>query len=361
MQRRQEILLDEGSGLEKALERLKDDYPAYAEIVKAVGKARKSSEGALKRRADVLFEPIEALGQSFVKLNEAAELARGMEFMKVMAVDLKLPSADACTLDPRVSQARAKMERIFANLKSKAGQMNFLFSEITKRMGGESTEPEVIKAFLNAEVMGKVLACDCLEQGLPKRSRRDNAGEYDRLLGVEEFYAHLSAMPAQADQSMLSDLPFISYLTQVREAIQKIEALKTFLAQPDNQWLAAGKVGEQMTRLAGILGKRDAIVKDMVVQAETGTGRSALIAGGIVARLVTEEGALTLKGMKPEEWVAGELKKVRGDLMKLNAEYTLASPARQIQIRNEILKYGLPGDPMVRRMWSMKDSVSQER
>jgi pSer/pThr/pTyr-binding forkhead associated (FHA) protein len=360
MQRRQEILLDEGSGLEKALERLKDTYPPYPEIVNAVGKARKSSEGALKRRAEVLFDPLQALGRSFIKLNEAAQLARDMDFNKAMAMDLELPPVDACSLDQRVSQARLNLDRIFVNLKGKVGQMAFLFGEIEKRVGAAG-EAEVIKTLEDSLVMEKVLACDSLEMPLPKRSRRDTAGEYDRVLGVEEFYTHLSAMPAAADQAMLSDLPFVSVLTQAREALQRIEALKRFLSQPDNQWLAGGKVGEQMIRLESILAKRDAIVKAMAAKAESGAGRPSLIAGGIAARLATEPGTLMLKGMKPEEWVAAELKRLRNDLMRVNGEYTLANPARQIEIRADILRNGIPGDPMVRRMWSMKDAVSQQR
>jgi hypothetical protein len=112
--------------------------------------------------------------------------------------------------------------------------------------------------------------------------------------------------------------------------------------------------------LDGLLGKRDAIVKDMAGQAESGSGRRVLMAGGIAAQLA-EAGTLTLKGLKPGDWVAAELKRQRNDLMRLNSEYTLANPARQIEIRNEILKNGLPGDPVVRRMWSMRDAVSQER
>ena len=359
MQRRQETLLDEGSGLEKALERLKDDYPAYGEIVKAVDKARRSAEGALKRRADVLFDPLQALQKSFMRLLEAAELTRQMEFSKAMGTDLNLPSMDACTLDLRVSQARLKQERVFENLKVKAGQMAYLFSEIEKRVGRGPEEPGVVKALLDPGVMQKVLACDSLEQSLPKRSRRDAAGEYDRILGVEEFYTHLIAMPGQADPVMLSDLPFGSALTQTREAVQKIEALKKFLAQPDNQWLAGGKVAQQMVRLEEILSWRDTLVKDMARRAESGTGREALIAGGIVARLDTEPGAVTIKGMVPEDWVAAELKRLRNDLLKMNSEYTLANSVRQIEIRNEILRQGLPGDPMVRRMWSMRDAASQ--
>ena len=351
-------LSEDNAAVKKALE-LKDDYPAYGEIVKAVDKARRSAEGALKRRADVLFDPLQALQKSFMRLLEAAELTRQMEFSKAMGTDLNLPSMDACTLDLRVSQARLKQERVFENLKVKAGQMAYLFSEIEKRVGRGPEEPGVVKALLDPGVMQKVLACDSLEQSLPKRSRRDAAGEYDRILGVEEFYTHLIAMPGQADPVMLSDLPFGSALTQTREAVQKIEALKKFLAQPDNQWLAGGKVAQQMVRLEEILSWRDTLVKDMARRAESGTGREALIAGGIVARLDTEPGAVTIKGMVPEDWVAAELKRLRNDLLKMNSEYTLANSVRQIEIRNEILRQGLPGDPMVRRMWSMRDAASQ--
>jgi hypothetical protein len=358
MGRRQETLLDEGSGLEKALDRLKEDYPPYEDIVAAVVKACGSTEVALKRRAEVLMDPVKALALSFAKLNEAADLTRDMQFSKAIAADLKLPHPDACSLDGRVSQARMRMEKVFENLKVKAGQMSFLFGEIEKRVGPD--RGDTVGTLADAVVMAKVMACDSLDSRLPKRSRRDASGEYDRVLGVEEFYIHLSAMPAQADMAMLADLPFPSLLTQAREALQKIEILKKFLEQPDNKWLAGGKVGEQMGWLDGLLGKRDAIVKDMAGQAESGSGRRALMAGGIAAQLA-EAGTLTLKGLKPGDWVAAELKRQRNDLMRLNSEYTLANPARQIEIRNEILKNGLPGDPVVRRMWSMRDAVSQER
>lgn len=357
MSRRQETLLDEGSGLEKALDRLKEDYPPYTEIVAAVVKAQGSTEVALKRRAEVLVEPVKALSVSFGKLNEAAELARDMQFAKAIGMDLKLPHPDACSLDGRVSHARMQGEKVFENLKVKAGQMSFMFGEIEKRIG--AGHGDVVGTLEDEAVMSKVLAADSLDGRLPKRSRRDAAGEYDRVLGVEEFYTHLAAMPAAADPIMLSDLPFPTVLSQVREAIQKIETLKRFLDQPDNRWLAGGKVGRELTRLNGLTARRDALVGDLVMKAAAGQDRAALIAGGIVARLTTVAGAGMIKGVTPEEWTAAELKKQREALLRLNNEYTLAAPARQIEIRNEILRNGLPGDPIVRRMWSLRDSASQ--
>jgi hypothetical protein len=56
--------------------------------------------------------------------------------------------------------------------------------------------------------------------------------------------------------------------------------------------------------------------------------------------------------------VATELKRLRLALLRLNDEYSMAAPARQIEIRNEILRAGLPGDPVVRRMWAFRDAAA---
>ncbi len=360
MQRRQEILLDEGSGMEKALNRLKEDPPPYEDVAKAVGKASKSSEGTLKRRAGVLLEPVQALALSAARLNEAVLGIQAMDFSKASGADLGLPTVDACSLDPRVALARQKLEKSADVLRGKAIQMAYLFNEIEKRVGHEDVESTTIRILADTVVMGKVMACDSMALPLPKRSRRDPAGEYDRVLGVEEFYVHLSAMPEPADPVTLSDLPFVSVLTQTRETILKIEMLKQFLSLPENRELAAGKVGEQLVKLDSILTRRDAIVKVMTAWAESGNSRQALIAGGIAARLATVPGMVTVSGSKPETWVADRMKRTRSDLLRLNSEYTMANSSRQIEIRNEILRQGLPGDPVVRRMWAMKDAAAQQ-
>lgn len=359
MQRRQEILLDEGSGMEKAITRLKEDPVPFDDIVKAVDKARKSSEGTLKRRANVLFEPIEALSRSYARYNEAIFAVQALNFRKAMEVDLRLPSSDACSLDLRVAQARQKLEKDFEGLKGKSGQISYLFTEIGKRLGQEEGDSAVVKALADTVVMGKVMACDSMTLPLPKRSRREAVGEYDRILGIEEFYVYMAAMPGPPEVSMLEDLPFLSVVTQMREAVVKIEMLKRFLAQPENRILSEGKVGEQMLRLDRVLARRDAIVKIMAAWAESGSGRAALIAGGITARLITDA-SITLGGSKPEEWVAERMKNLRADMMRLNSEYSMATPARAIEIRNKILAQGLPGDPVVRRMWATKDAATEQ-
>lgn len=358
MEARQAALLGESQKLEQALDRLKDETPPYPEIVQMIEQARESKEGALKRRALVLEPPIRDLAQSFTVLLDAVRLVREMEFVKALACNLNLPSADACALDPRVSQARQTLEKASGSLRVKAGQLAVLFSEVEKRIGREGDFPDCFRPFGDPDVLLRALACDTLEKPLPKRSRKDPVGAYDQLLGVEEFYIYLSAFPDPVDPAMVADLPFISALSQSREAIQKIETFQAFVRQPDNQWLTDGKIKQQLQRLDAILARRDNLIKVMATKAESDSGCAGLIAGGIVARLTTQPGQAKIKNTRPEEWVAAELKRLRTVLLRLNDEYTMANPARQIEIRNEILKSGLPGDPIVRRMWAFRDAAA---
>jgi len=358
IERRQAALLDEGRKFEEALDQLEQDQPNYAQIVKVIGQARDSKEQSLKRRATVLEPPVRALAESFNLLLAAAQQVRELEMQKALATDIKLPTADACALDPRVSGARQIIEQTHANLKIKAGQISVLFGEVEKRIGREGDLPACLGAFEDEAERAKMFACDVLDRPLPKRSRKEPASAYDRLLGVEEFYTYLSAYPEPVDPAMVADLPFVSLLTQAREAVQKIEDFQAFVRQPDNAWLLGPTLRAQMARLDAVLARRDALVKAMAAKAEGDASRTGLIAGGIAARLSTRPDSVQIKAQAPEAWVAAELKRLRTDLMRLNDQYTRAAPTKQIEIRGQILTNGLPGDPLVRRMWAFRDAAT---
>jgi hypothetical protein len=52
------------------------------------------------------------------------------------------------------------------------------------------------------------------------------------------------------------------------------------------------------------------------------------------------------------EKVAEDFKKFRLPLVKLNNDYDAATPEKAIELRSQILGAGIPGDPVVRRMWA---------
>ena len=358
---RQAGLLGESQAFESALDALKQDTPIYSEIVSAVGQACVSKEEGLKRRAQVVQPAVQALARSFNLLTSMSQQVKEMEIQKALAEDLLLPSTDTCAIDPRLSQARQTIEKNHQNLKLKTGQLGLLFGEIEKRIGREGDNPPEMIVLQDQAVMSKVLACDSLDAPLPRRSRKEPLGEYDRVLGVEEFYEHLAALPEAMNPVMVADLSFVPVLAQARDVLQRIDTLTAFMMKPDNQWMNAGKLAQQMTRLNAILIRREGLVRAYVSQAETATGRAALIAGGIVVRLSGKSAPVMIKGQPCEAWLAAELKSQRSVLQRLSGEYNLADPARQIAIRNEILKSGLPGDPVVRNMWSKRDASVSAR
>lgn len=112
-----------------------------------------------------------------------------------------------------------------------------------------------------------------------------------------------------------------------------------------------------MKRLSAIKAHCDTLVKGLVEKAEKGEGRTALIAGGM-AMLLTEKLPVKISGAAVREWVAGEYKRQRAEILALRDEYGKASPERQIVIRTQILAKGIPGDPVVRDMWAKRDAAS---
>ncbi|MDX9866599.1 MAG: FHA domain-containing protein [Kiritimatiellia bacterium] len=355
---RQASLLAESRQMETALNKLGEAQPPYDEVVRLLEQLGTSQEPALKRRAQVLAAPVKALANSYVKLGEAAAALRRLAFQPALTLDLALPTVDACAIEPRVSLARQNIEKIHANLKLKGYQLEALFTEAEKRIGREGDSLEGFRALRDPAVMEKVMACDSVNLPLPKRSRSQPAGEYDRLLGIEAFYAYLSALPEPLDPAALADLPFLPLINQTREALQKMDTFLQFMAQADNQWLMADALAAQVARMKAMMQQRDELVNGLTARAGSATDRTALIAGGLAARLATASAQAKIKDLPPEEWLAAELKRQRTALLRMNEEYTLAAPTRQIEIRTEILKAGLPGDPAVRRMWAMRDAAA---
>jgi len=358
VQTRQTALLTESRQMETALTKLGEAQPSYDEVVSLLEQLATSQEPALRRRAQVLVVPVKALANSYIKLGEAATTLRSLAFQSALKLDLALPTVNACAIEPRVSLARQNIEKIHANLKLKGYQLDSLFTEVEKRIGRNDDSLEGFRVLRNSAMMEKVMACDSMNLPLPKRSRSQPAGEYDRLLGIEAFYAYLSAQPEPLDPAMLADLPFVPLINQTREALQKIDTFLQFMAQADNQWLLDDALAVQVKRMKAIMQQRDELVKLLITRAGSATDRTALIAGGLAARLITVSGKTKIKDLPPEEWLAAELKRQRTALLRMNEEYTLAAPTRQIEIRAAVLKAGLPGDPVVRRMWAMRDAAA---
>jgi hypothetical protein len=165
---------------------------------------------------------------------------------------------------------------------------------------------------------------------------------------------HLKMLPDPVNASLSSQWPFESTLTRGRRLVEALEALKSFLEEADNRWLLGGKLAKDMKMFDFILARRFAIVQKMLKRAESGSGRESIIAGGIAFRLSTNMDSVFVRGTRLDKWLIAAMKKHRDMLLELDKKYKLSNPAKQIEIREDVLKKGLPGNPTVRIMWARR-------
>jgi len=349
-------LLAECNSMEGAMDQLIGPNPSYKEIVAALDKACSSNERVIKYHAQKLAPVVAGLARSSEAYADVIKALRALDGKTVIESTLPLPSADACALDPRASTARQNLEKNHIELKVTGGQITVLFNSVEKIIGRQGSTLPHLSNFKTIDVMKNVFQCDSLNASLPRRSRKSPSGDYDRLLGVEEFYSYLDALPESLDPVLVSDLSFKPLLTQANDLWKKIDMFITFVDKPEYQWLIEGELRLQVERLKTFLMLRNGMVKVLVTKASSSSGREALIAAGIACRMLSGETTASI-GRKPiKEWLVIELRNHRKEILKLNDEFSMASLEEQVTIRNKVLALGLPGDPVVRRMWAMRDA-----
>lgn len=347
-----EKCIAELKSLDTAISELKGQAPPFAGILEAMAVHAKDGSALVRKKVELLQRPVQELSASYERLKKCADSARDMDFAAAQGLDLKLPPADVCAVDSNVSFARANIETMHSNLVQRVNQLAFLQREIDKRSKDTGVAVQLAQ-WSDAAVMKKVFSVDSLDGSTPRRTRTQPAGEYDRMLCMEEFYNLLFSLPDSGDASA-QEWPVPSALTGTRELCDRINKFVEYLKEPENQWLVGGRMASALARYQALLAERDAIVQRMIQRVESDAGRAGIIAGGIAVRLARDPATPLKDGTPLNKAVAGRFKELRNRMMQLAGEYDQAQPDRQIQIRGLILSAGIPGDPAVTRMWASK-------
>jgi hypothetical protein len=87
------------------------------------------------------------------------------------------------------------------------------------------------------------------------------------------------------------------------------------------------------------------LVTEFSQRSNQAEGREALIAGGIALQLMDDPEAILSKTL------AGQMATLRTTILEISNQRDSATSTQRIDLRNQILKIGLPGDPVVNQMW----------
>jgi pSer/pThr/pTyr-binding forkhead associated (FHA) protein len=389
-----ELYISESADLETALDNLATWPPPFAETIRVLDETYANSRGLLKRRSELMIEPVRALSRSYDRLMEALKLARDMQFDDALKVSLELPSTSACALDSRVSMTRANIESAHEKLRIQVNQLTYLFREVRKLVPDlDIKAPHQIAAWKDRDALARMVSCDSLDYPMPRRSRKEASGDYDRYLGVEEFYEFMVAVALRQPWREMSDAPFPTVLAQTASLIDAVEAIEAFFAKEDwavqltpvnttygvtriggpsspadnpaadarrsteTAWLLDGALAQRVADLKQILAARDDLLERVIRLATETEGRPALIAAGIAYRIAPDVSQVKIKDETIQQFISRNVADNRARLRELSQSYDFAPPARQIEIRDEILAKGLPGDPIVKRMWSSANAT----
>lgn len=335
--------------IETILAKLKESPVQYDSVIAELESVARNSHAAIRTRAEKLVLPIIALRKSAGLLKETSDTICDMNFKKAADLQLHLPPLEQCAVNPHIANLRREQADTAGMLVSTAQQLAHLYAALQQY--GVSIKQEIppqIACFSDSGIMDRVLACDLLEKPLPARARSAPAGEYDRILGMEPFYDFLYSLPLELDTAIYDDIGFQVEILRAYHTFRRLENFSRFMAMPKNSVFLAGKLGDFNRFAAGLLKKRSELTAGFAGQPND--TRPGLIARGIALFLA---GKGDLPENAPEQYMAA-LKKYRAELVKLDAEFSNALPERAIEIRDEILQRGIPGDPLVRKMWAKR-------
>ena len=335
--------------LNKALANLNLRVPDFGTIVAELEEIEKTSQGIVKHLTAEYLKPIRKLRVSQDRLCANSAALTCLDFEKI-DFNLDLPSIDECAVNPYINTQRNTIVQINDNIILAYKQVLYMHNLLKQWKVTPPNTNVLLIAFSNKENLEKILSCDSLRGKLPMRNRKMPQGVYDQMLGIEYFYEFLRALPTSYDGAALDRMQFTPECVSLKKLCEQYSNFVQFAELPENRWLLRGKLLALHDYCAEQLKMRDSLVMSLRNEKCEPFSRRSIICRGLVIYFspTTELGKEYLNDF------VRDFKKHREPIALLNNAYETASPEKSLEIRNKILENGLPGDPIVRRMWATK-------
>lgn len=342
----------------KALENLEKMDEVIASIEGILGNAKKHIDARKKKRmryspkvpeiAENVLEPLYKLRDAKNVLDANFAAAASLTFDKINK-KLPLPTNAECAVYPVMADKRHQLERLNKQFMDDATQLERIWKSFKSNSLEPGKVPDCIAILSNTNTLESVFNCDSLTMPLPKWTRKEPSGEYDRVLGIECFFEFLSQLPDAFDSAILEERPFVPDIFKARSLYGYMEVLMKFMERESlgmiKQQVNNNKVMELTLHVDDLLLQREAIVSMLKARCEQSTARDGIIAGGMAILLAKSNQLPT----EFAERVRSNLRKIRQTEQELgNGEMT---PEQIVQVQRKILSIGIPGDANVKRAW----------
>lgn len=276
--------------------------------------------------------------------------------------EIALPSDQQCSIHPAFGEIRRAME--IAN-RDICGDLQQTMRDQVLRLNRWGLEknaaPECVQLLLSEDVMSKVLHCDTIDGAYCKADRTQRFGQYDRVLGVEEFANYL--MNITEDRSYpdsVGDVP----ATCISEAIRfyrQCAAFIKYLEHPNIAYLLSFEGGSKnklkaMADKIVSLEEKRALLVDLWFNNDSDKRRERIIAKG--AALALDAGRQF--GEEEGKEIKKELIALRDELQDLKRKLD-ADPERVSEYRPAMLAIGLPRLMGINRYWEQERKMGRTR
>ena len=336
--------------LREILNRIESESDNLAMVLNDLTDLKQHAEPNIRIRIENCMVPLAMLHRSCKQIKRAIIAAQQLDFNLLDKIKLDLPTLEQCAVNENIATLRKTQERQFLFVLAAAASLRPLVYRVKEAgLEKDSVLPQCAALFASEPVMRKVFACDALDRKMPSRLRSEPAGEYDRMLGIEGFFEFIYAVPAPYDQTIYSEFQFRPEIVKFRALLEAIRNFRMFADQKDNSWLRSGAFERLYAGTGRVLKFRDKLAADYSGQ-KAALPRERILRKAIIIFLSPGE----IPDSELENF-AREVKKMRTPLIRLGRDYNAAPDERRIQIRDEILRLGIPGDPVVRRMWGFKN------
>jgi pSer/pThr/pTyr-binding forkhead associated (FHA) protein len=335
-------------GMNRAIAQLDQPYPNFKLIVAELSDVEEKATGTVKQMAGRYLVPTKKMQAIQDQLLKNATALSALKFDQV-SVSIELPTVDECAVNPFINSQRKNIENIDKNFHVAKAQIEHLLNTFKKNNIELYKTPRLIQAFMEESAWPDVFACDVLKRKIPKRTRTEPEGAYDRVFGIDYFYEVLRAFPERYDDAALESMQFQPECVQIKALFRNYVDYIDFVTLPQNKWLLRGEIQKVYDYCQEQVKCRDKIITFLFDESATELLTRRALLGRSLALHLAPSGRFS---REVSEKVAEDFKKFRLPLVKLNNDYDAATPEKAIELRSQILGAGIPGDPVVRRMWA---------